>query len=192
MSSTKAGIIILAAPSGGGKSTMARRLLADYSRIRFSVSATTRAPREGETDGKEYHFLSKQEFTEKIRNDAFLEWEEFYNGTMYGTLKEAVESELKKGYFIVLDIDVLGAINVKKMYGDQALAVFIKPPSMDVLEDRLRNRGTESDQSLTLRLKRAKKEIDYAGKFDVVVVNDKIETAYSEIKTAVEQFISKF
>ncbi|MGM0459957.1 MAG: guanylate kinase [Bacteroidota bacterium] len=192
MSSTKAGIIILAAPSGGGKSTMARRLLADYSRIRFSVSATTRAPREGETDGKEYHFLSKQEFTEKIRNDAFLEWEEFYNGTMYGTLKEAVESELKKGYFIVLDIDVLGAINVKKMYGDQALAVFIKPPSMDVLEDRLRNRGTESDQSLSLRLKRAKKEIDYAGKFDVVVVNDKIEAAYSEIKTAVEQFISKF
>lgn len=171
---------------------MARRLLADYSRIRFSVSATTRAPREGETDGKEYHFLSKQEFTEKIRNDAFLEWEEFYNGTMYGTLKEAVESELKKGYFIMLDIDVLGAINVKKMYGDQALAVFIKPPSMDVLEDRLRNRGTESDQSLSLRLKRAKKEIDYAGKFDVVVVNDKIETAYSEIKTAVEQFISKF
>lgn len=189
MSSERGKIIILASPSGGGKSTMAKKLLEDFDRMKFSVSATTRLPRQGEVDGREYHFLTKDDFKSRIDEDKFLEWEEFYNGTMYGTLKAHVESELEKGYFIMLDVDVLGALNVKEMYDDQALTIFIKPPSIDILEQRLRNRGTESEESLSLRLERAKTEIEYANKFDVVVVNDKLDAAYSEIKSAVEQFI---
>jgi guanylate kinase len=189
LSSERGKIIILASPSGGGKSTMAKKLLEDFDRMKFSVSATTRLPRQGEVDGREYHFLTKDDFKSRIDEDKFLEWEEFYNGTMYGTLKAHVESELDKGYFIMLDVDVLGALNVKEMYDDQALTIFIKPPSIDILEQRLRNRGTESEESLSLRLERAKTEIEYADKFDVVVVNDKLDAAYSEIKSAVEQFI---
>ena len=189
MSSRRGKLIILAAPSGGGKSTMAKKLLADFDTLKFSVSATTRKPRTGEVDGRDYHFLTKKIFEERVQNQQFLEWEEFYSGTMYGTLKAHVESELEKGYFIMLDVDVLGALNVKKIYGDEAFAIFIKPPSMDILEQRLRNRGTESEKSLLVRLERAEKEISYADKFDFVVVNDKIEVAYSEIKGAVRNFI---
>ncbi|CAN5324350.1 guanylate kinase [soil metagenome] len=180
----------MAAPSGGGKSTMVKRLLSDFSEIKFSVSATTRAPRKGETDGVDYHFLSRKEFQERIRNDDFLEWEEFYNGTMYGTLKADVESELNKGYFVMLDIDVLGAVNVKSMYGKEALSIFISPPTFDVLEERLRNRGTESENSLDERLKRAKKEIEFADRFDLNVINDDIESTYHKIKSAAQTFLT--
>jgi len=190
LSDRRGKIIILVSPSGGGKSTMAKKLLDDFDRIKFSVSATTRLPRQGEVNGREYYFMTREAFLERVKNKQFLEWEEFYNGTMYGTLKAHVESELEKGYFIMLDVDVLGALNVKQMYGDNALTIFIKPPSMNVLEQRLRNRGTESEKSLKTRLDRAQKEIAYAEKFDRIVVNDKIETAYSEIKEAVINFIS--
>ncbi|WP_340103683.1 guanylate kinase [Rhodohalobacter sp. 8-1] len=190
MSSTHGKIVILASPSGGGKSTMAKKLLNDFDRLKFSVSATTRPPREGEVNGRDYYFMSEKEFQKRVLDQQFLEWEKFYNGTMYGTLKAHVESELKKGYFIMLDVDVLGALNVKKIFGEDALTIFIKPPSMDILEQRLRNRGTESEKSLSVRLERAEKEIKYADKFDLVVVNDKMETAYSEIKKAVRKFIS--
>jgi len=190
LSDRRGKIIILVSPSGGGKSTMAKKLLDDFDRIKFSVSATTRLPRQGEVNGREYYFMTREAFLERVKNKQFLEWEEFYNGTMYGTLKAHVESELEKGYFIMLDVDVLGALNVKQMYGDNALTIFIKPPSMIVLEQRLRNRGTESEKSLKTRLDRAQKEIAYAEKFDRIVVNDKIETAYSEIKEAVINFIS--
>lgn len=169
---------------------MAKRLLNDFPEIKFSVSATTRAPRKGETDGADYHFLNRDEFQRRIDEGQFLEWEEFYNGTMYGTLKAAVESDLDKGYFVMLDIDVLGALNVKQIYRENVLSIFISPPSLDVLEGRLRKRGTESDESLEVRLKRAKKEIEFAGRFDLEVVNKEIEATYRIIKGAVQNFIN--
>jgi len=169
---------------------MAKRLLADFPLIKFSVSATTRQPREGEQDGVDYHFITKEEFQKRVDAGKFLEWEEFYNGTMYGTLKQDIESDLNKGYFIMLDIDVLGALNVKQIYGDELFSIFIKPPSLAVLKERLRNRGTESDETLKVRLERAEKEIQYSDRFDFVVVNDTLDKAYSKIRSAVQHFIS--
>ncbi len=183
-------LLVLVSPSGGGKSTMTKRLLKEFDKIRFSVSATTRPPRKGEVDGVHYHFLSKEEFREKIKNNEFLEWEEFYNGTMYGTLRSVVENELNKGYFILLDIDVLGAKNIKTQYGDEVLTLFIKPPSLDVLKSRLIARGTETEKTLETRIKRAKKEMEYATEFDAVIVNDDLETAYHQIKETVSTFIN--
>lgn len=188
--SKKGKIVILASPSGGGKTTMTKRLLRDFSLLKFSVSATTRPPRIGEENGVHYHFLSVDEFRKKIDANAFLEWEEFYNGTLYGTLRESVEYELKKGYFILLDVDVLGALNVKKIYGDEALTLFISPPSIDTLKNRLIARGTEDDDSLRVRLSRAVEEIDFASRFDEVVINDDLETAYKKIKQIVKTFIN--
>lgn len=169
---------------------MAKRLLNDFPEIKFSVSATTRAPRKGEIDGADYHFLTSDEFQRRIDEGQFLEWEEFYNGTLYGTLKAAVESDLDKGYFVMLDIDVLGALNVKHIYGENVLSIFISPPSLGVLEDRLRKRGTESEESLDVRLARAKKEIEFADRFDLEIVNHEVESAYEKIKSAVQNFIN--
>ncbi|MFU8812903.1 MAG: guanylate kinase [Balneolaceae bacterium] len=182
-------IIILVAPSGSGKSTIAKRLINEFPIIRFSVSATTRAPRTGETDGVDYHFLNENEFLKRKESGDFLESEKFYNGTRYGTLKSDVENQLEKGYFVLLDIDVLGALNVKQMYGDDALSIFISPPSLQELEKRLRNRGTEDEKALSVRLERASKEMQYAGRFDLNVVNDNLDQAYNDVKAAVEPFL---
>lgn len=184
-------IIILVAPSGGGKSTMAKRLLDDFDNLRFSVSATTRPPRKGEKNGVDYHFLSRKEFDRRAAEGAFLEWEEFYNGQRYGTLRSDVENHLNNGYFILLDIEVLGALNVKKIYGDDALAIFIQPPSIDVLKERLMKRGTEDNRTIETRIDRAKKEMAYANQFDQVIINDDLETAYSRIKELVTNFINQ-
>ena len=168
---------------------MTKRLLQDFPIIRFSVSATTRKPREGETDGVSYHFLSEEAFMERVQDGRFLEWEEVYNGSKYGTLREDVEHQLEKGYFVLLDVDVLGALNVCETLGEDALAVFLMPPSLQVLEERLVRRGTETETSLKQRLSRAEKEISLADKFDHVVLNDNLEEAYNEMKSIVSKFI---
>jgi len=170
---------------------MARRILDDFDEIRFSVSATTRAPRQGEKDGVNYHYISKEQFKEKIDNGDFLEWEEVYDGTLYGTLRENVEKELEKGYFILLDIDVLGALNVKKIFEKDALAIFIQPPSIEILKERLQKRATDAQQDIQTRLERAKKEMAYANRFDHIIINDDLEKAYSQIKELVTNFIKQ-
>ncbi len=182
-------IIILVAPSGAGKTTLAHRLLVDFPNLRFSVSATTRPPRSHEEHGKDYFFLTPDQFEEAIMRKEFLEWEEFYGGKRYGSLISEVENKLKKGYFVLFDIEVKGALNVKAQYGDEALAVFIRPPSDAVLIERLRNRGTECDESLQLRLDRARMELEYAGRFDHVIVNDDLERCYSELHDLVSSFM---
>lgn len=189
--SKKGKIVVLVAPSGGGKTTMTKRLLKDFKDLRFSVSATTRPPRSGEKEGIHYHFISEKDFKNRIEKGDFLEWEQFYNGTFYGTLRANIEKELEKGYFILLDIEVLGALNVKKIFGDDALAIFIQPPSLDDLKERLSKRGTEDDRTLEARIDRAKKEMAYANRFDHLVINDDLEKAYSQIKELVINFINQ-
>lgn len=170
---------------------MAKRLLNDFENLKFSVSATTRPPREGEKSGIHYWFITKEDFIRKINSNQFLEWEEFYNGTLYGTLRESVENDLKKGYFVLLDIEVLGALNIQKMYGDEVLTIFLAPPSMDVLKERLEKRGTESDETLSTRIERARREMTYADQFDTVVINDQLDDAYEQVHKLVNNFMIK-
>lgn len=186
----KGKIIILAAPSGAGKSTLAKMLFGDFEELKFSVSATTRSPREGEVHGVHYLFLNKAEFQKRIDEKDFLEWEEFYSGTRYGTLRSEVDKKLKTGYFILLDIDVKGAVNVKQIYGDDCLNLFIQPPSIAVLKQRLQARGTESEETLALRLERATEELEYADQFDHVIINDELDTAYAQVKEVVAKFMN--
>ena len=182
-------LVILVAPSGAGKSTIAKKLFGDFPDLKFSVSATTRSPRSGEKNGKHYYFLSDEEFSQKIDDNSFLEWEEFYGGKRYGTLQSEVDKKLKSGYFILLDVEVKGAVNIKSIYRDQCLSFFVKPPSLEVLKQRLEARGTENDETLSLRLERAKEELTYADQFDRIIINDDLETAYAQIKQAVEEFM---
>lgn len=187
----KGKVIVIVAPSGSGKSTIANRLLNDYDSIKFSVSATTREPRENEKDGREYFFLSPEEFDKIIQKGGFLEWEEFYNGSRYGTLRSEVDKLLETGYFPLLDIEVKGALNIKRIYGPDCVSIFIQPPSLSELRKRLIKRGTESEESLRLRLERAEEELKYADAFDYVVINDDLEIAYSEVKEIVEKIITE-
>lgn len=188
---TQGKLIILVAPSGSGKTTIAQKLLKDFPKIKFSVSATTRTPREGEEHGKDYFFLSREEFDQKIEQNSFLEWEEFYNGSRYGTLRSEVDKLIESGYFPLLDVEVKGALNVKRMYGAKSVSIFIQPPSIEELKKRLIKRGTEDDASLESRLERAEEEIRYANKFNYVVTNDDLETAYKQVTTVVKSFITE-
>ncbi|MDZ7715814.1 MAG: guanylate kinase [Balneolaceae bacterium] len=184
-------LIIITAPSGAGKTSIAKFLLKRFPEVRFSVSATTRKPREGEEDGKDYFFISRKEFDEKIEKNEFLEWEEFYGEYRYGTLRSEVDKLIESGYFPLLDIEVKGALNVKGMYGSDCVSIFIQPPSLEELKKRLTNRGTENDESLATRLERAEKEITYAKQFDFVVTNNDLETACKQVETIVGSFINE-
>lgn len=175
------------APSGSGKTTIAKKLLADFPRVRFSVSGTTRAPRKDEQEGIDYFFLSEAEFEQKVQKNGFLEWEK-YSGNRYGTLRSEVDKLMKKGYFPLLDVEVKGALNVKDLYGSDCVSIFIQPPSIEELKRRLIKRGSENEESMTMRLKRAERDLPYASRFDYIVINDNLETAYKQVKTIVQSF----
>lgn len=181
-------LVVLTAPSGAGKTTIARRLTAAEPRLRFAVSATTRAPREGEREGVDYFFLSEPEFRRRIAEGAFVEWEEVYRGTLYGTLRTELERIAPDGAAL-LDLDVKGALSVKRAYGEHALTVFVRPPSLAALAERLQARGTESADALAERLERARIELGYAPEFDVVVVNDDLDRAVAETLHHVRAFL---
>ena len=184
-------LLIFTAPSGAGKTTVTRHLLKTFDSLAFSVSATTREARDYEEDGVHYYFLSKKEFKKKIKKKAFVEWEEVYEDQLYGTLKSEVERLWGEGKHILFDIDVEGAKSIKKVYGAQALAVFIMPPSKEVLVERLKNRDTEDKKSLKKRIKKATKELKYANKFDTILVNDKLDVALKEAEDLVKSFINQ-
>ena len=184
-------LIIITAPSGAGKTSIVKRLLEQFDNLAFSISATTRDKRPHETDGVDYYFLSHEEFKKRIENDEFAEWEEVYENQFYGTLKSEIQRIWDNGKHIIFDIEVKGAQNIKKAYGDQALAIFIKPPSLEALIDRLKSRKTEDEKSLKKRIKRAKKELKYENKFDKVVVNDVLEDAVKNAQNLLETFFEK-
>lgn len=190
MSSGKA--IIFSAPSGSGKTTIVRHLLSIFPNIGFSISASTRDKRgRTEQNGKDYYFLSPEEFKTKIDEDAFIEWEEVYEGNFYGTLKEEIQRLWDEGKHVIFDVDVKGGLNLKKYFGDKALAIFVKVPSIEVLQDRLKDRGTESEESLSRRLYKSKFEMTFADKFDVIIVNDDMQKSFAEAEKLVGEFLSK-
>lgn len=189
LSDMKGKMILFTAPSGAGKTTIVRHLLSTYDELDFSVSATTRDKRPHEEDGKHYYFISPEEFREKIKNNEFVEWEEVYKDQYYGTLKSEVDRLWSEGKHIVFDIEVNGATNIKEMYGDNCLAVFVKPPSLEILIERLKNRKTESEASLRKRIRRVKKEMTFQNSFDTILVNDLLEVTLKEAEIIVENFI---
>ena len=183
-------LIIFSAPSGSGKSTIVRHLLRRDVPIEFSVSATNRAPRGSEENGVDYYFLSSEEFKSKINSNAFLEWEEVYPDRYYGTLNAEVDRIWANGKQVIFDIDVEGGLNLKKQFGERALSVFIKAPSLDVLKERLMARNTEDQENLNMRLDKAKSEMAYAKYFDLVIVNDDLEIAQEQAYQKVMDFIN--
>ncbi len=182
-------IIIFSAPSGAGKSTLIGHLLKRFPQLEFSISATSRAPRGSEVNGKEYYFLSNEEFKNKVAAGEFVEWEEVYAGTCYGTLRSELERIWNKGHVIVFDVDVKGGVNLKKIFGDDALSIFIMPPSVEELRRRLEKRGTDAPETIAKRVAKAEEEITYAPLFDKIVVNDSLETAIADAIRITESFI---
>lgn len=182
-------VIIFTAPSGAGKTTLVRHLLKNIENLSFSVSATTRPKRESEVDGKDYYFLDSETFQSKIDEGAFIEWEEVYAGCHYGTLESEVQRIWSSGKHVIFDVDVKGATNIKKHYGEKALAVFVKPPSLDVLIERLKARKTETPESLQKRIARATMELDYENSFDCVVLNDDLTIAKQDAMRIVQDFL---
>lgn len=168
---------------------MAKRLMAEFPQIRLSVSATTRSPRAGEEHGREYFFLSRDEFLMRVEQGDFLEHEKFYNETLYGTLREQVDKMMISGYFPLLDVDVNGGLNVRSMYPTASLAIFLRPPSLQTLRERLVMRGTESAETLEIRLARSEMELAKASDFDFEIINDELERAYGELRELVERHL---
>ncbi|MFC7525456.1 guanylate kinase [Parapedobacter sp. GCM10030251] len=185
-------LIIFSAPSGAGKTTIVRHLLYRHSdKISFSISASTRLPREGEVDKKDYYFISKEEFLHRIAKKEFIEFEEVYSGTFYGTLRSEVERIWALGKHVIFDIDVEGGLHLKRKFGDRALAIFVQPPSLDVLVQRLRGRGTDSEEKLGERIAKAEKELGYADRFDVILKNDDLNLACSEAEQLLLAFLAR-
>lgn len=188
--STSGKLIIFSAPSGAGKTTLVRHLLEIPAlNLAFSVSATSRAKRVYEEDGKDYFFITPEQFRKKVEYGEFLEWEEVYENQFYGTLKAEVDSLLKKGKNVIFDIDVEGGMNLKRIYGKEALAIFVKPPSIKHLEERLNTRSSEDEESLKTRLEKAVSELEYAPQFDKVLLNDKLEKAKKDAEVFVSDFL---
>jgi len=183
-------LLIITAPSGAGKTTIVRYLLGHFRQLAFSISATTRPKRDHETDGVDYYFLDHDTFQEKIRQHAFAEYEEVYPGRWYGTLRTEMDRLWNDDKCIVFDIDVLGALNLQSQYPEESLSMFIAPPSLEVLENRLRSRGTETPESLTARLQRAAMELERCNSFDQVIINDDLETACQKAARIVTAFLS--
>jgi guanylate kinase len=182
--------LIFSAPSGSGKTTIVKHLLANNPNLGFSISASTRDRRgRTEQDGKDYYFLTPTQFKKKIDNDEFIEWEEVYAGNFYGTLKSEIQRIWKAGKDVVFDVDVKGGINLKKYFKDDALAIFVKVPSLEVLAERLQNRGSESADSLSQRLFKAQFEMGFMDRFDKIIVNDNLENALKQAQKFYQEFI---
>ena len=181
--------ILFSAPSGAGKTTIVRHLLDHNSMLAFSISACSRAPRGVEVDGKDYYFLGVEKFQQKIKEEAFLEWEEVYVDNYYGTLKEEVERIWSLGKTVVFDVDVVGALNIKKQLGERALAIFVQAPSYEELERRLRSRSTESEEKIQMRMAKAKDELAKSVEFDVILENNDLSVACQKAEELVAQFL---
>lgn len=182
-------LIIFSAPSGSGKSTLINYLMSQTDCFEFSISATSRLPRGEEKNGREYYFLTPEQFREKIKNGEFLEWEEVYENKFYGTLKSEVERINKSGKIAIFDVDVEGGLNIKKIYKDNALSIFIQPPSIEALRARLNKRGTDAPEVIECRIAKAEKELGYAKKFDKIIINDDLATAQKELLAIANDFI---
>lgn len=192
MKSTKINkAIVITAPSGAGKTTLVKLLLEERNDLAFSISACTRKKRDFEKNGKDYHFLSPDEFKNKLSEDAFIEWEEVYTDMFYGTLKSELDRIWSNNKTVIFDIDVKGAVNIKKQLGDQVLTIFIKPPSKDELYTRLKGRGTETEETIKKRFDRSVIELAFENQFDKVIVNDKLALAFDELNETVEKFLEK-
>jgi guanylate kinase len=185
-------VIIFSAPSGAGKSTIVNHILGLHPEIEFSISATSRAPRGQEQHGVEYYFFTADEFRQMIAEDKFVEHEEVYPGSFYGTLRSEVERIWAKGHVIVFDIDVQGGVNLKRIFGEQAFSVFIQAPSVDILRERLIGRATDTPEAIEKRVAKAASEMEFAaGKFDHVLVNDDLQTAFAEAERIIDEFLQK-
>lgn len=184
-------VVIFSAPSGAGKTTIVKHLLSVNSKLAFSISACSREKRNTEVDGKDYHFLSVDDFKRKIKSKSFVEWEEVYKDNYYGTLKSEVLRIWKENKSIIFDVDVVGGLNLKKYFGDKAISIFVKAQSLNELETRLRNRKTETEFTLQTRLTKAKKEMKFAKEFDFILVNDHPETSFKKAERIVSSFLNQ-
>ncbi len=182
-------LIIFSAPSGSGKTTIVHHIMKQIEGLEFSISATSRQPRGAEQNGKDYYFLSGEEFDRRIAEDAFVEWEEVYAGTKYGTLRSELERIWAKGHTILFDVDVKGGVRLKEIFGADALSIFVMPPSIEELRRRLVGRATDSPEKIEQRIAKADEEISYADRFDRVIINDDLEVAVGEVRRIVEEFI---
>jgi guanylate kinase len=184
-------VIIISSPSGGGKTTIMHRLMEHLPELEFSISACSRLPRQGEIDGKDYYFLTEDDFKKRIAEDAFLEYEEVYVGKFYGTLKSEVQRIWDEGHYVIFDVDVVGGCNLKDIFKNQALSIFIMPPNIEVLRERLLLRKTETPEAIDVRVSRAEFELSFSNRYDEVILNDSVEKAVEETRKVVMDFLKK-